>query len=271
MRILAFITCLFCLQPAVFADYILRGMNFSQGKWAMVGVPLHNHMLVPIQKELRTFITNDQVFLADLQRTWNFEQTFDDKCDYHYALKFYQNNTLVRTFEINLYCGYITIEGMSYLFPAKEFERFRAQANIIPWSRISYADLQALQNAIFTLEKSPDVYWYDDVNPYKYPGFIMLGLDNLPWSSDMDSLGATLSDWIVGQTGRTEFYLKKHFHYLKNDRLHVRYLVNCHESLSWKLPPGTFLPWRSHLFNKDSVVILALGIDRQSYRRIVGD
>lgn len=251
------------------ADNILKGMDFTRGRWAMVGVPIHNYKLMPIQEEMKTFISYDHVLMANLQQNWNFPVTYDDHCDFHYALKFYQNNVLIRTYEINLYCKYISLEGLSYEFPPEQLEQFRVQATTIPWSRISFSDMQMLQRAIFTLEKNPDVYWYEDVNPYKYPGFIMIGVDKLPWNANLDSLRTSLSGWVSQQTGRSEFYLTEHFHYFQNEQLYVRYLVHCHESLSWKLPPGTFLPWRSHLFNQDSVVIVALGIDRDKYKRLM--
>ena len=34
-------------------------MDFSSGDWALVGVPVHNYRMMPIQEELGTFVTKD--------------------------------------------------------------------------------------------------------------------------------------------------------------------------------------------------------------------
>jgi len=156
------------IQPLQ-AKRVLEGLDFQQGEWAMIGVPLHNYKALPIQEELGTFITRDKGFMKKLKESWDFPLTLDNSCDHHYSLKIYQDGRLVRTLEMNLHCGYVTLEGLSYSLDPSEFDRFRRSSQSIPWSRITFNDPSMLKDAIEVLEKQKDVFWYEDVSPYKYP------------------------------------------------------------------------------------------------------
>ncbi|MDX1908058.1 MAG: hypothetical protein SF053_13565 [Bacteroidia bacterium] len=258
------------LSSPLYAERILEGLDFSRGTWSLIGVPLHNYKMLPIQEEMGCFITRDLSLLQQLQRDWNFEQTFEDKCDYHYALKFYQNGELVRTLNLNLYCGYISLDGLSYEFVPEEFGRFRTYAQVIPWSRINFADLTLLKRAVSILDRNQDVYWYEDIQPFMYPGYFMLSVDYLPWDANLDSIYAVTASRIRMETGRSDFYLKQYLYEIDGDYLSVRYRVNCDESLARNMEDAPYLKWRSHLHNRDSVSILAIGIDEDRYRVLMG-
>ncbi|MEZ4775395.1 MAG: hypothetical protein R3D00_19580 [Bacteroidia bacterium] len=262
---------LFCFSSSVFAKKIISDLDFNRGDWAMVGVPLHNYKQLPIQKELSTFVSKDMDMMREIQRTWDFEQTFEDKCDFHYSLKFYRNGELVRTLNLNLYCGYITYDGMSYEFNPVEFERFRNNSSSIAWSRISFADLELLRKAIYTLDKADDVYWYDDVKQYTYPGFIVVSIDGLSWNTDMDSLFYVVEKKVVERAGTNQFYLQKYFHVIRGDDMYAKYLINCTPEVAARLEQYADYPWRSHLHNRDSVSILAIGIDRNRYWKLMNE
>ncbi|MEL7340715.1 MAG: hypothetical protein AAGM67_09535, partial [Bacteroidota bacterium] len=83
MRI-TFIIVFFAAINFAAAKNILADLTLNKGDWALVGVPLHNYQLIPIQQELGTFITKNKRLLAQLQTDWDFERTFEDDCDYHY-------------------------------------------------------------------------------------------------------------------------------------------------------------------------------------------
>ncbi|MEM9937060.1 MAG: hypothetical protein AAF824_25750, partial [Bacteroidota bacterium] len=225
-----FLNLLILLSP-VKARQIISDLDFSKGDWALIGIPLHNYRNVPIQSELRTFISKDTRFFRELQRSWDFEMTFEDKCDYHYALKFYQNGELVKTLKLNLLCGYVNIDGLAFTFDPNEFTKFKYRAENVDWSRISFGDHANLKKAISILDKSKDVYWYDEVRQFKYQGFFMVSINKLPWSSDRDSLYSKVKDILAYQTRGGDFFLQEYFHEITGDYLNVRYLVNCDEFL----------------------------------------
>ena len=175
----------------------------------------------------------------------------------------------MRTLNLNLYCGYITIEGKSYAFDPTEFDRFKTHSKAVAWSRISFADLELLKEAIHTLEQAEDVYWYEDVKQYTYPGFIVLSINGLAWNSDLDSLFQVVDHTVERKAGTSEFYLQKYFHVIRGNKLFVKYLVNCNQWTASALEQYADYPWRSHLHNRDSVSILAIGIDRKRYWKLM--
>ncbi len=263
--ILAFFSCL----PGLKADRILADLDLSGGEWTLVGVPIHNYRMLPVQTELGTFICKDLRLMQDLQKSWDFDITFDDKCDYHYSLKFYHNGELVNTLNLNLYCNYLTVGGLSYQFSPEEFERIQQAARRVPWSRISFSDLEILKSAIRTLNKEEDVYWYEDVEQYKYPGYFMLSVNEVPWSSNRDSLKQEVQAKLEYELGSQDFYLQEYFHVIRQDLMYVRYMVNSDPKMAKRLAHRN-VKWRSHLQGKGSVSILAIGVDEERYRDLMG-
>jgi len=252
------------------AKAILQDLNFDQGNWVIIGIPVHNYRAVPVQKDLGTFITKDLGLMSRIQKGWDLSPTFDDKCDYHYALKFYQNERLVKTLKLNLYCGYLTWDGLSYEFNPNQFSEFKSHAKPIDWSRISFADLGLLKQAVETLETTPNIYWYEDVQPYKYGGYFMLAVNNLPWNTNVDSLDRAVQNDLLAEINDDNFYLKKYFHVIRGNKMFVRYMVNCDPFLANRVAPERrYLPWRSHLEQTDSVRIVAIGLNQTRYQKIM--
>lgn len=249
---------------------VLQDLDLADGDWVIIGIPVHNYRAVPVQKDLGTFITKDKSLMQEIQQGWDLDLTFDDKCDYHYALKFYCNDVMVRTVKLNLYCGYLTSDGLSYEFAPQRFDEFKSHADPIDWSRISFADLNLLKKAVETLGSRPDIYWYEDVMPYKYSGFFMLAVNNLPWNASIDSLDLAMQQNLEGDIKDDDFYLKKYFHVIRGDKLYVRYMVNCDPFLAQRVAPEQrYLPWRSHLEQTDSVRIVAIGLNQERYRKLM--
>ena len=258
-----------CMPAWLQAEQVLSGLDFQSGEWTMVGVPVHNYKMLPVQRDLGTFLSQDRQLMQRLQHRWDLEPTYEDNCDYHYTLKFYRNGLLQRTMQLNLYCGYITHEGLSYRFESQEFEQLRVAAAPAKWSRITFGDLGVLQRAIQVLEREPGVYWYEDVQQYRYSGYCMLNVEGLPWDTDPDSLRTVVADRVRTVTGRNDFYLQEYFRIIRDDELQVRYTLNCEQDLARRLAGRTYMDWRSHLHNRDSVRIVAIGIDEQAYRRLM--
>lgn len=270
--LLAFI-CLLQFMP-LFADKILSKMDISEGKWVLIGVPVHNYRLMPVQEELGTFICEDHDFIKKIQKEWDLEYTDEDKCDYHYTLKFYKDHKLMKTLKLNLYCGYITDDGISYSFNPELFSKFKSIAKPVPWSRISFKDFGVMKKAINVLDNSPEIYWYEDVNPYQYDGFFMTGINNIPWDANLDSLYVDVRKMIETKTGNNNFYLVQSNYELNGDYLFVRYLVHCDEEYYKKTNaekiPGRITGWKSHFEKGDSVRVVAIGLNESKYKKLMG-
>lgn len=254
------------------AEAVLGDFDFSDGNWALIGVPVHNYQNLPVQNELGTFVTEDPALLNTLQRRWDFEMTFDDKCDYHYSLKLYRDGELKETLMLNLHCGYITLDGFSYSFPAREFDLIKDQARSIPWSRIRFEDPETLKKAITTLDQTEDVFWYEDVQQYMFPGSFMISVNNLHWNTDRDSLHAVVSQYLFDLSSSDDFYLQEYYYLITDGNMVVKYIVNCSESLASQLAEesSAYFRWKSHFQDKDGTIsILAIGVDQDRYQDLM--
>lgn len=270
-RIGSLLFVLLLSSPFLHAEKIIGDLDFTKGDWAMVGVPLHNYKKLPIQEELSTFISKDVGIMKEIQQGWDLEMTFENKCDYHYALKFYNGRELVRTITLNLYCGYATYDGLSYDFNPKEFERLKEGSSKIPWSRISFSDTDLMKKAIDKLNGTDGVYWYENVEQYKYAGYFMLSLEKLAWDVNSDSLFQAVSDRVYELGQSKKFHLQEYYRKMNGDEIMVRYIISCEENLAKKLEnrSGVPLRWHSHMYNRDKVSILAIGIDENRYWRLM--
>lgn len=255
----------------LYAEKILGDLNFAGGDWTLVGIPTHNNKMLPVQKELGTFLTKDLTCLKDLQKVLDLELTFDDNCDYHYELKFYRDTKLVRTLRLNLYCGYVDLDGLSYDFDPKTFELIRKYAQPVDWSRISFGNLDLLKKAIRTLDASSEVVWYKDIKPYYFSGYFLVEIKEIPWNANYDSLQRTVGEMIKRRTGSDQFYISEYFTSIDEAtyKKTTRFSVYCEESLAKLYGPGFYLPWRNHFYQSDSIHIIAIGIDRNRYVQLM--
>lgn len=267
-HLLVFSLTLLSLIPAR-AERIISDLNFREGDWVLIGVPVHNYQLLPIQSELGTFIMKERQLLQEIQGAWDLDMTFDDNCDYHYELKFYRNGNLQRTLQLNLYCGYITLDGISYRFRPSEFERIRTAARPVDWSRISFGNLDILQKAIKTLDESREIYWYNDIKPYYYSGFFVLNIRDIPWDADPDSILQVISRMIENRMGSQDFYLQEYYTEMIGDFKQSKYFVYCEEVHASAFGPDQYIRWRSHFSQQDTINILAIGLNRRKYQELM--
>ncbi len=272
MKKLAFLLSIVFAFNHLQADKIFQQLDFSSGEWVMVGVPLHNYELLPIQQELGTFICKDVSLMKEIQKGWDLEYTNEDKCDYHYTIKFYRNKEQMATYTLNLYCGYITTEGLSYSFNPQMFDKIKKMAKTVDWSRINFSDDKVLRKAISALSQAPDVYWYDDVKPLQYKGFFMMGLRGLSWDTNMDSLYNVTAAYIATKTGKKDFYLKENFYSVEGDMMYVSYQVNCNEEMSKQIQkiPTAITDWHPHVNKGDTIHVVAIGVNESRYYKLMG-
>lgn len=272
MKKIIIVFLLFLHFSAAKADKILRDIDFSSGEWVMVGVPLHNYQFLPVQEEMGTFICKDVNFMKDIQKNWDFEYTNEDKCDYHYSIKFYKNKDLAQTMTLNLHCGYITYDGLSYAFDPTLFNRFKAVSKPVDWSRINFENDDMLKKAVATLSKTSDVYWYEDVKQYQYKGYLNLAYSNLPWDVNQDSLKAAVENAIKEKTGAKDFYIQQKGYTVNGDFLYMSYQVSCDENVAKKIAkfPNAVTKWKAHIEKGEVVHVVAIGINESKYRKIMG-
>lgn len=250
------------------ARKVLSGLNFSEGEWKMVGVSLHNYHNLPIQEKLGTFILRDKQILQKMQMDWDFEEKFDDYCDYHYAFKFYQNGNLVRTLRANLLCNYISLGGLSYEFTQSDLLAFRRYFKPIRWSRIRFKDPELLKVAIHELEVLDDVYWYGDVKQYEFNGFFMTGVDSLPWNANRDSVADAITNQLALDLGRDDFYFNVSHWYMTDDLnyMHLRFRIYCPEDFYKSYPRKDVLAsWRSQYSSQSFIQIMVIGLNKKDY------
>jgi hypothetical protein len=254
------------------ARKLLEELDFSSGRWVMIGVSLHNHKPLAIQEEVGTFIVKEPVILNKIRNKWDFEENYDDYCDYHYALKFYKDGELMLTLKANLDCNYITLGGFSYNFTSADFEEFKMYYTPIRWSRIRYEDMDLLQKAIDKLDVAPGVYWYGDVHQYEFDGHFMTSQFHAPWNADRDSLAAEYTEKLRKETGREDFYVDVWAWYLNDDwsEMELRYNVYCNQDF-FKAYKGddVTIGWRSHLSQQLFIQIMVIGLNKEEYFKLM--
>lgn len=256
------------------ARKLLDHLNLESGHWVMVGVSLHNYKILPIQEELGTFIVKDIYTLTQIKEEWEFEEKYDDYCDFHYAMKFYRNGQLMETMLVNLHCNYITIAGLSYEFNEDIFRKHEEHFQRTKWSRIRFSDLDMLKGAVEELDLLRGIYWYGDVKQYNFKGNFMMGLDHIPWDSNRDSLVEVVTDRIAALTNREDFYVSTHVWYLSDDfeEMTIRFNVFCNDDFFEdyrKVDDEWLASWRNHFSEQSFVQIVVIGLNKRDYFRIM--
>lgn len=267
-KVLLVLVCLMGALQGVEAKKLLADLDLSTGRWEMVGVALTNYQPLEIQDKIGTFILSDPTAIRCMQQKWDFEEVYEDYCEYHYALKFYRNGDLQKTLKVNLKCNYITDEAFSFRFTQKEFTEFQRYFKPIRWSRIRFSDLDLLQTAVAQLDVMPGVYWYGDVKQYSFHGEFSVSVENLPWNVNRDSLVEALTDLLHQQTGRDDFYITQKYWLLSDDfeKMSLKLNIFCDESFfkAYNLG-GVVTNWRTHLSDQSFVQIVVIGMNKEEY------
>ncbi|MEM6630242.1 MAG: hypothetical protein AAF694_11255 [Bacteroidota bacterium] len=253
----------------VYADKILANMDFRKGNWSVVGIPIHNFQMLPVQSQLGTFVSEDKGLMKSIQSKWDLKMTFRDKCDYHYELKFYLDGSLKRTLKVNLVCGTLYDDGISYKFSPQMFEEVRKAAKPVDWSRITFGNLELLRKAISVLDNTPGILWYKDVQPYRYSGFFMIRVVGIPWKENMDVVYENVKRMVADRVRSNDFHLQQFLTTVSEGKRTVKYYVYCEEPIADLYGKGQYIRWRSHFFGEDSVQIVAIGVDIRKYMQLM--
>lgn len=267
-RSLVIIALLFVSLRPVQGRQLMEHLDFEEGDWVMVGVSLHNYMPMDLQNDLGTFICKNKAIFQMIKEKWEFEEVFEDYCDYHYAIKFYKDGELFETYRINLYCGYITLGGLSYQFKQDDLAQFQSYFRPIRWSRIRFRDLDLLKISVEELSRIPNVYWYGDVKQYSFKGQFSINVDGLPWYADRDSVIDVVTDRIRKEMQRDDFYVGLKYWLISDDleRMTLRLEVFCDEEFYMDYKGGDVITrWRNHFSEQSFVQIVVIGLSKEEY------
>jgi len=269
LKILATYVAALCLSTgSIQAKQLLEDLDFESGNWDMVGVSLVNHKPVEIQDQIGTFIVRESHILRQMQAKWDFEPTFEDYCDYHYALKFYKDGNLEKTLRVNLVCNYITDGAFSYRFSPDLFVEYKRYYVPIRWSRIRFKDLDLLHNAVAKIDLMPGIYWYGDVQQYNFDGEFSISVRDLPWNASRDSVIQVQTERISSETGREDFYITEKYWLLSPDfeKMELRLNIYCNQDL-YKAYSGNDVMtwWRSHFSEQSFVQIMVIGLSKEEF------
>jgi len=251
-----------------FGRQVLADLDFTSGKWEMVGVSLSNYHLLPIQDELGTFMVRERHVLEKAQTAWDFEEKFDDYCDYHYSLKFYKDGALQKTLLVNLLCNYITADGLSFEFSEEDLLPYKRYFRTVRWSRIRFQDIDLLQKSVDVLDRVPTVYWYSDVQQYNFNGEFSITIDDLPWDANREAVIAEITDQLRTEMGREDFYITTKYWLLSDDfeKMTLRLNVFCDESFyNAYQEPNVITTWRNHFSEQSFVQIMVIGMNQKEY------
>lgn len=249
---------------------MLEDLDFSDGEWEMVGVSLHNYWLVPIQSEIRHFVLRNREVLQHMKKNWIFEQTYNDYCEHHYALRFYRNGKMMKFLKVNLHCGYISDGGLSYKMDSSQFTQYKQFFFPLKLSRVGYRSLNNIRRAINILSEQKDVWLYYDPIPYQYDGFFVVKIDSLPWNVNRDSVLLEMKKKITSYAASSEFYLKQFIYFIDDGIQSIRYEVYCGKELAQKVPKNIITAgWRGHFEYSDRIDLVFVGINKREYYQLI--
>lgn len=247
---------------------LLGDLDFTQGDWSLIGVSLPNYAPHPLQQRFSAFIVQDRAVLQQMQNLWQGRTFYEDYCDYHYVLKLYRGRQLMKTLKVNLRCGYITEGVFSYTFSPEWLERFSGSFRPIHWSRVWFRRNENLKTAVHALLEAPDVYFYDEPEPYLYSGRFVIAVDSVHWRTDRDSLYRSVKTTIEAAFPPGRAFVRPYFFFM-DDRslLHFRFEVFCeradYERYGRNLPVS--VRWQPHIGEGEARRIILIGVNREKF------
>lgn len=247
---------------------LLAGLDFTEGEWVAIGVSVQNYAPHPLQARYSAFIIRDMAVLNQMQNTWQGTPFYEDYCDYHYVLKFYKNQRLQKTLKLNLRCGYATEGVFSYTFRPEWLEQILPAAKPILWSRVWFHRNENLKPAVQALLEAPEVYFYEEPEPYLYEGRFVIGIDSVSWRIDRDSLDAAVKALVAKYFPPGRAYVRPYFFYL-DDRflLYFRYEVFCDREDFRRYAKALPLQvsWQPHIHPGEAKRLIIIGVNRERF------
>ncbi|MCX7606073.1 MAG: hypothetical protein N2170_02245 [Bacteroidia bacterium] len=253
---------------ALFLYTLLGGINFEEGEWTLVGVSVPNYAPHPLQQRFSAFLVQDKNILKQMQTLWEGSSFYEDYCDYHYVLKLYEGRRLRKTFKVNLRCGYITEGVFSYTFSSEWLERFSAAFRPVMWSRVWFQRNESLKPAVSALLEAPEVFFYEEPEPYLFGGRCIIAVDSVHWRVDRDSLYRQVCYQVIQAFPPQRVFVRPYFFFL-DDRslLHFRFEVFCDredfERYGRKLP--LTVGWQPHIQPGEAKRLILVGVNREKF------
>ena len=277
---LVLLLTLFVINTASAGIKPLKSLDLDTGRWEMVGVKLYNRKMMPFQEEMGTFICRDIEVLKAMTQTFEGRYYYEDWCDHHYALKFYQNGQLVKTLKVNLFCNYMTDGVISYHFDPGLLTQHQSAFKPLNWATIKFTDIEMLRKAIQRMEQDETVYLYHDLSQFFHDGYFVVATPPLDLMTNRDSLEKQIRQHIARRAGSENFLIKPYIEFLDdNMKVSFRYEVYCNKTIYTAYDKtGARYPvsahWRDHFAfwkaEEDPYVkITVMGITKDKYSRIM--
>lgn len=264
---LSFLWLFTLMGTSLSAKIILGDLDFNQGQWTMVGISTYNYHPMPIQEELGSFKLSDPNILKQIQKKWNVQPFYEDHCEYHYVLKFYQGKNLQKTLKINLFCNYITEDVFSYSFDPNWITEIRSAYQKVVWKNYRFNDLAVLRKAIQKAQTDSNTFLYHDFKPYLYDGFFIASSPHLDWNINRDSVVQAMKQKITERVGSNAFHVVPYLFYMNAEwKISFRFVVYCNEKEGKKYKStDVTADWRLHLaYNQagdQDIELMVIGAD----------
>ena len=254
--------------------HLLADLNFDSGTWELVCISVYNHNPAKLQQRLGTFVIQNKRVLKEMQQTWNFGGMYDDHCDYHFVIKLYRDKALMKTLRANVVCNYISEGVFSYEFNPELLLAHETHHQKLPWSLVRYKSLQNLRQALPFLEEAPQVYIYQDIQPYLHDGYFIASSPDMPWNVNRDSVLQSLKRDLQTKLGHDRIYVVPYIFFMDDkERISLRFIVYCSEADARKWGTRNVqASWRSHTDFRDPddlLELVVIGVDDKNYFKIV--
>lgn len=252
----------------LWACALLGGINFDEGDWTLIGVSLPNYAPHPLQQRFSAFRIQDKAVLKEMQALWQGKPFYEDYCDYHYVLKLYKDRKLIKTLKVNLRCGYVTEGVFSYTFSPEWLVRFANSFQPVMWSRVWFQKNESLRPAVSALLAAPEVYFYEEPQPYLFEGRFIIAVDSVHWRVPRDSLYEAVRHTVEKAFPPGRVYVRPYFFFL-DDRslLHFRFEVFCDKADFERY--GKALPvsvrWQPHILPGEAKRLILIGVNKERF------
>ncbi|MCS7298141.1 MAG: hypothetical protein RMK19_08625 [Bacteroidia bacterium] len=247
---------------------LLGGIDFSQGEWSLVGISVTNYAPHPLQQRFSAFILQDKAVLKQMQELWQGHPVYEDYCEYHYILRLYCGRRLLKSFKVNLRCGYITEGVFSYSFSPEWLERFAESFRPVAWSRVWFRRNETLKIAVQALLEAPEVYFLEEPEPYLYGGRFILAVDSVHWRVDRDSLYRAVEAQIKAVFPSQRAFVRPYFFYLDDKSLlYFRFEVFCEKSdyERYGRRLAVAVGWQPHIAPGEAKRLILVGVNRERF------
>ena len=268
-RLITLIALLACMSLSAHAERILADLDFSQGEWTLAGLASEEHEIFASDEFMGPFVSTSSGLLMELQTSWDLPMVFFDSYSHHYELSLYENGQLRRKLLLNLIDQYVLIDGLSYELSASALHLLRSDTNPVKTGTVGFKDLVSLQEALDKTSLQENVFWYEDIHPYKFDGYLFIQKAGIPLLKDEDEVMRAIQQSLNTSIGEGKYYLKEYFTTTHGKKKHMRFFVYCNAEADELPIEGKYIRWRSHFVDTDKIKLTILGKDQEGLEALL--